>query len=281
MFNSMQQQYDKACSIRFRHAFFADNKPASLSIEPHGETALLLKKTGGLAKPFAGGIHVLYESLFAGSSRSREAFLQDAQELFFMIRNTDSLFFCYTSGLDTDPSTHCCWFENNTDGPAQSERALHPGPFADKSVLRPLGQCGIDPFAKPFGIIRLILHQNLENEFTISFAGASTHWCYVLTKDYLLDLSQPAIISKQTKEAFLGPEPIRLADDRRALAFVSPQPIDHRQQQPAHYQLVDVDAHTNRHRMVLPVLPHPDPRYISSVDMPASRSDKNLSYIFI
>lgn len=278
----MQQQYEIAFSIFFRHQFFSDGKLKCLKVKPSRETEGILKRAGAVMHVFKNGIHVLYESFFASEKRSRTEFLKDAWELTFLLENTDPNFFNYTAVADMDISRNCFYFQNDTSLQATNKGMLHKGRFADKDNIRSINDTAGEFFIKPFGVVSILVHSELENSFEIAFAGTATYWCYVLTQDYLQELVDPAIIHKDTKQAFSGPEPIRLPDNRAAVAFFSDEPIAHKEYPEAWYQLVEnYNTSTQRYKVVLPSLPHPNRNYISLLKSVSESKGKNYSYIFI
>jgi hypothetical protein len=278
----MQQQYEIAFSIFFRHEFFRDGNLKCLRVKPSGETEDILKRAGAVVHVFQHGIHVLYESFFAGEKRSRAAFLKDAWELTFLLENTDPDFFNYTPAVDMDISDHCFYFQNSTGLPSSNKGMLHKGHFADNDTIRSINDIAGEYFIKPFGIVSILAHEELENSFEIAFAGTATYWCYVLTQDHLQELVDPAIIHKDTKRVFSGPESIRLPDNSMAVAFFSNEPIALKEYPKTYYQLVEnYNTATQKYKVVLPSLPHPNRRHISLLKSVSASKARNYSYIFI
>lgn len=278
----MQQQYEIAFSIFFRHEFFLDGDLKCLTVKPSGKTADILKRAGAIMHVFQNGIHVLYESYTAGRKRSRAEFLEDGWELTFLLENTDPSFFNYTSAFDMDLICNYFYFENDTNSADADKGLLHKYRFAGQDNIRSIHDIASEYFVKPFGIVRILVHKELENSFEIAFAGISAHWCYVLTQDYLQELVNPAIIHKETKQVFNGPEPILLPNNKTGMAFFSPEPIRVREYQKACYQLVEnYNASTQRYKVVLPSLPNPNRNHISMLKSVSESKGKNYSYIFI
>jgi len=278
----MQQQYEIAFSIFFRHEFFSDGHLKCLRVKPSGETEDILKKAGAVMHVFQYGIHVLYESFFAGKKRSRTAFLEDAWELTFLVENTDPDFFSYTAVADMDISANYFYFQNDTSSTGSNKGRLHKGTFADRDNIRPVNDTAREYFIKPFGVVSILMHRELEDSFEIAFAGATTYWCYVLTQDYLQELVSPAIIHKDTRQVFSGPESIRLPDNSMAVAFFSDEPIALKEYPKAYYQLVEnYNTSTQRYRVVLPALPYPNRSHISLLKSVSESKARNYSYIFI
>lgn len=278
----MKQQYHKALTISFKHDFFSDGNLRSLAVKPTAETELVLRNTGGLMVAFATGVHILYDSLHYGAERSRADFLEGGDSLKFLITNKDPNFFNYTSGFDTDISRSYFYFGNNSCAVASSKEVLHADPYVGKDDMRLADPKDQIFFAKPFGIMEIRMHKDLEESLQISFSSVSTYWCYVLSTAHLQELVNPAIVNKESREAFSGPELISLSEDRTALAFFSNGPIPHRERMKNTLQLVeDFNKETLSYKMVHPVLPGPDPKHISSLKTTAEYNNKNLSFIFI
>jgi hypothetical protein len=279
----MQQQYEIAFSIFFRHEFFLDGNLKCLTVKPSEKTAHMLKRAGAIMHVFQNGIHVLYEAYAAGRRRSRAEFLEEGWTLTFLLENTDASLFNYTSAFDMDVSSNYFYFENDTGSPDHGTAGmLHKGRFVSRDDIRSIHDIASEYFIKPFGIVRILVHKELENSFEIAFAGISTYWCYVLTQDYLQELVNPAIIHKETKQVFSGPEPIMLPNNKIAMAFFSTEPIAVREYQKACYQLVEnYNASTQRYKVVLPSLPYPNRNHISMLKNVSGPKGRNYSYIFI
>jgi hypothetical protein len=278
----MQQQYEIAFSIFFRHEFFLDGNLKCLTVKPSGKTAEMLKRAGAIMHLFQNGIHVLYESYAAGKKRSRAEFLEEGWALTFLLENTDPNFFNYTSDFDMDLICNYFYFENDASSSVADKGMLHKERFAGHDNIRSIVDIPGEYFIKPFGIVRILVHKELENSFEIAFAGISTHWCYVLTRDYLQELVNPAIIHKETKQVFSGPEPILLPNNKTAMAFFSPEPIPVREYQKACYQLVEnYTGPAQKYKVVLPSLPYPNKNHISKLKSVSESKGKNFSYIFI
>jgi hypothetical protein len=174
------------------------------------------------------------------------------------------------------------YFENDTSASVADKGMLHKDRFAGQADIRSIHDIADEYFIKPFGIVCIHIHKELENSFEIAFAGISTYWCYVLTQDYLQELVNPAIIHKETKQVFSGPEPILLPNNKMAMAFFSPEPIPVREYQKACYQLVEnYTGSAQRYKVVLPSLPYPNKNHISKLKSVSESKGKNFSYIFI
>ena len=276
----MTQQYHIAFSVFFRHTFFSDGKLRCLAVFPTAETELLLRNMGAIGKPFQDGFHILYDAFAYGKERSRKEFLKEEAQLKFTVINKDSSFFNYTSDFNTDISRNYFFFENRTTGEKEN---LQTGSAVGKEDLRPVNTADPGLFVKPFGLISIRLHKDLAKEFVISFASAETYWCYILTTNYLQELNDPAIIRKETKEPFEGPINVQLTEKSTGMAFLSGATVQLAERAMNHTcQLVEhYNTSSGSYKVVLPALPGPDRRHISSVKTIDEYKDKAISYIFI
>jgi hypothetical protein len=158
---------------------------------------------------------------------------------------------------------------------------LHQAAYVNSEHIRSIENAGRE-FLKPFGIINITTHQQLDSSLEIAFAAKDTHWCYVLTQDHLQELVSPAIIHKESLQVFSGPEQISLPDNRNALAFFSVEPIALKEHPIACYQLVEhYNTTTQRFKVVVPALPHPNSNYISMLKHVSQSKGINYSYIFL
>ena len=271
----MMQQYNKAFSIFFKHNFFPDGNLRSLTIKPTAETKLTLRNNGGMLVPFQHGVHVLYDSLCYGNERLRTEFLKSAEHLKFLVMNKDHNFYNYTTAFNTDISRNYFFFTNTGNA------NLHTGTYVGKDDFRAVDTSDNDLFSKPFGMIDIQLHDTLEESLHISFSTISTYWCYVLSTDYLQELISPAILDKETQELFSGPETVQLAENKIGLLFFSKKPIPHYQRVIHTFQLVEeYQPEQQSYKVVLPVLPGPNPQYIS-IKMQRSIKTKTHHYYLI
>lgn len=278
----MIQQYDIAFSIYFKHDFFADGKLRCLTAQPTTETAHFLRDHGGLVKILPDGLHVLYDSLFLGEKRSRAEFLESGITLKFSIQNTDTEFFNYTTDFNTDISSTYFLFKNNYGSATAKKEKLHRDDFVGKDDITTTSSGEDFFFEKPFGLINIQLHKELEQTLSISFTSNSTYWCYIINTGYLQELTQPAIIDKETKQVFNGPEEIQLNEKEIGLAFFSTAPIAHMQRPNAIFQLVEeYEAEARTYKVILPALPRPSINHISSIKNITEQKKEKFSFIFI
>ncbi len=281
----MTQQYHIAFSIFFKHQFFSDGDLKSFVVTPTAKTALKLRNMGAMIKTFQQGFHVLYDTLAHGNNRSRSGFFENGEVLKFIVMNNDTNFFNYTADCSSDISGNYFFFSNSKSDSSPSadvKESLQIGAFVGKGDLRPVDTKDPDLFVKPFGMIAIKLHKNLEETFVISFASAATYWCYVITTAYLQELAHPAIVRKETKEVFKGPIPIQLTANTTASAFFSTAAVLQKERPAGTCQLVeDYNTDNQSYKVVLPALPGPDRRHLSSLKTTEEYKEKDVSYIFI
>ena len=258
----MHLQYKIAFSVYFQHPYFDGGKLRSLTVQPSVLTTLDMRKNGYALKYFGHGFHVLFDSLFAGNIRTREEALEGGV-LRFLLMNNDSSFFNYTPDFGADITKQAFYFSNSLTGLSQ-QSDLHNDSVVDGRCIRPADSFGESFFIKPFGVIDITLGRHMENTFFISYAGLSTYWRYLLVHDYLQELINPAIVHKDARIGFTGPEAVLLPDGKKALCFCSPDPIALCESPDKSYQLIEYhNIHENRYRVILPSLPNPDIHTIS------------------
>ena len=138
-------------------------------------------------------------------------------------------------------------------------------------------------FAKPFGQLSILLHEKLDNNFTVAFAARSTYWRYILVSGYLQELNRPAIMNKSTQAIFDGPVPVKVHGNRVATAFVSKEPITLTSMANRSFSLLEnYEEGNDRYRVVISVLPNPDARVVSEVTNGQPAGDKkNYSEIIL
>lgn len=139
------------------------------------------------------------------------------------------------------------------------------------------------PAPKPFALLDMHIHEQLEEKYVLRFRARSTFWKYILVSDHLRQLNKPAIVDTAGRPAFSGPENITLPDERAALVFASTSPIGF-SEMPVHaYRLVEnYEAETGKYKVVISTLPQAD---IHTLSNGAKRTDSTdntgFSEIFI
>jgi hypothetical protein len=233
--------------VQFRHGYFSSRLCTVLLVTPSDTARRTMTDHGLWWKANPGGFTLLYDTLHAGAPRTRDAVLNDRIVLRWLIRLQDPYFYNYTAAPAAIPSREILYFFNQPGAPR-----LYAGNIP----------CG--HFGKPFAILGLRLRPWTENNYHIEFQPQSATWRYILVSPHLQQLNNPAVINSVTRERFKGPSGIQLIDGRPALSFVSPAPISCSQRPAATCMLVEnFDPATGRHKVIMPVLPVPDPRIIS------------------
>lgn len=156
----------------------------------------------------------------------------------------------YTSGFDKDPSCSYYFFSNDDQSAATS--------------------------------VKDQLHRDMKESLSKSFGSLSTYWCYILITDDLKNLVNPAIIHKETKEPFNGPETIWINRMGSVQAFFSTTPILDMEQPGNTFQLIERhEAFPLQHKVVIPSLPGPDYNHIAPLNTISEYIGENFTFIFI
>ncbi len=277
----------------FRHSFFPDGRYLGFRLEPDPETQVQLKRLALVFKQLPDGFLLAFET-GTGWNRSREDVLQESIPLYFRINNNDEQFFNYTSQLP-DQIDSCVLFLRNRRGTGTMDTLpgyLHENTeFSVKDILHNRRPDQGDPwdrqfFEKPFGWLELNIYPGLEEELRACFISKATQWRYILASPYLQDLSDPAVIHKDTKKPFRGPVWVQLPDKQRRMAFESTEPIPLSGKSEKSFQLVEnFQPDTGRYKVVIGVLPNPDIRMISRIHAEETGeeevNDHKFSEIFI
>lgn len=263
-------------TVVFEHGYFTGSRLECMAVSPDQQSASAIQRNGLLFKPLKNGFTVLYESVMAGKPRTREAALEQALELRFVITLNDPYFFNYTALNATDLTGSLCYF-NNISHPAG---ALHAGEFASEQEVVTVKSVNGESFVKPFGLIDIRLSAGLPEQYTIRFRERSTYWRYLVISQHLKELNSPAVLGNN--HPFKGPEPMVLPDRRSALAFVSVNPISIKESGNDTFQLVEnYDPAAGKYKVVLKTLPLPDVRAISRLQPRDAAGEYSYSEIFI
>lgn len=267
--------------VQFMHGFFNDGRCRCLSVAPADSSLRDMMRYGLLLKVKPDGFRLLYDANHTGSPRSRSELLYRDLTIRILLSLEDIDFYNYTSPLSIDPVRQVLYFCNRPGRPFlhTEEQVFGSDVFETtppckrpgrKIVLEPSER---QPFKKPFAILDLRLYPGLENNYHIFFQARSTWWNYILVGDHLTELHMPAILlqsdKKQTAgspstQPFTGPSTIRLRDSRTGISFISPAPVEVRENPAATCTLVeDFDQTTGKYKVVIATLPVPDGRIIS------------------
>lgn len=280
----MDYRYHTLTTVRFGHTYFPDKSYRSFTVEPDAETQHHLRRLSILFKPTADGFTLLYET-GPGLERERSDVLNEKLVLGFTVVNRDPGLLNYTEGLPEDIASTILYFRNDV---SKTTGLLHVNTYFDAGeTLQNQAPDKENPdnrsfFVKPFGFIRIALHEALEETLGVLFKGRETIWRYILTSEHLQDLSGPAVIHKETRQAFKGPVMIDLPDGTKRMAFESPTRLPLSSRAEKQYQLVEnFDPASGRYKVVMSVLPNPDTRHISAIRDPEGRDAAIFSEIFI
>lgn len=284
----MSFQYQILTRIIFRHTFFPDGRYYGFRLQAEAETLLNMKRLSLVFKQTPDGLILAYET-GNGWNRSREDVLREPVTLYFRITNTEEQFLNYTAGLPDQIASCVLYLRNrrNTGTMDTMPGYLHENTeFSVKDILhnrRPEQGDAWDKefFEKPFGWLEINLYPGLEEELLACFSSKATQWRYILASAYLQDLSDPAVIHKETKKAFKGPIWVQLPDKQRRMAFESTEPIPLSGKPEKSFQLVEnFQPETGRYKVVISVLPNPDVRTISRVYSEESEGDATNNHKF-
>ncbi len=279
----MEQRFHILSNVVFRHTYFPDNTYTGFRIQPDANTLHHFKRLSLLFRPRIDGFSIIYETN-AGLQRTREDILAEGLTFGFTITNHDPDLLSYTEGLPENMMDAVVYIRNNI----QSGNLLHTQPFISVGDIlqnRPPSENNLHDrefFVKPFAWLELSLHAGLAETFYANFKGKETVWRYIINSDHLQDLSQPAVIHKDTKEIFKGPVMIRLPDGKERMSFESNGRIPLCSKPEKVYQLVEnYNPASGKYKIVVSVLPNPNVKSISFI--PQNNADKQNSFseIFI
>ncbi len=285
---TMDYSFHILTTVVFRHTYFANNRYTGFTVEPDAETQHHFKRLSLLFKSQANGFTLLYET-GPGLERTREEVLKEGLTFGFVIMNSDKDFLNYTDGLPEDIAQTILYLRNSTQGNhTDPEGLLHENTvFSVNDILHNQPPDKDNPnnrsfFVKPFAWMQITLHALLEQTLAVNFKGKETVWRYILSSEHLQELSEPAIIHKDTKEAFTGPVPVALPDGNTRMSFESKQKIPLCNKPEKNYQLVEnYDAGSGKYKVVLGILPNPDIRLITLINRDNDKKRNIFSEIFI
>lgn len=278
----MANQFDTLLTVSFAHDYFGGDGYAAFSVSPTQETVNDLLRLGLIYKSQPGGFRIVFDAHFQGSPRSREEVLKNANELVFNLLNNDPDFLVYTGHVAEGGDISKSIFSFTNRAGSGFRASLHETERVGVHDLVKLSDHPEKFFSKPFGQIRIALHEQLETGFVIRFGAQSTHWRYLLVSDYLKELVSPAVINKDTGEAFIGPEQVSLPGKGEAIAFYSENPVMLTAKPNKSFQLVEhYEAGTGRFRVVKGVLPNPIAGAISNLPRGAASMKLNFSEILL
>lgn len=278
----MASLFNILVGVTITHNYFPDEIPAGFSMIPDDATRHLLLRLGLVFRPAGNRISIHYDAQFAGTPRTREQVLMNEETLVFNLSNSDSSFLNYTGNIEVDNISKLLFnFSNlNQDGGVLRD-GLTTTEFVSSADMVPVSQMDQAFFSKPFGQLRIRLHKDLATSLQIKFQSKSTYWRYILTSDHLKTLVNPAIVHKETRQAFIGPENFLLPDQREALIFRSATPVQMTALPNKSFQLLEnYEPASGRGRVIIGMMPNPSNSAISL--LPDAGTERlNYSEIFL
>ena len=285
----MSLRYEILSTVTFHHTYFNSNSYGGFVIVPDTSTLHHLRRLSILFKPTANGCNFLYE-VDSNNPRTREELLSEKITLGFSITNNDPDFVNYTEGLPDNIEKAVLFFRNTITETAVANTIglLHENPFfsvkdllqnktPDKNNIHDK-----EFFSKPFAWMEIRLHKGLEKTLEVNFKGKETLWRYIINSEHLQELTEPAVIHKDTKEAFKGPVWIELPDGKKRMAFESNKLIPLCSKPEKVFQLVEnFQPGSAKYKVVLGMLPNPNVKLISLIRSEDIKQQNNFSEIFI
>lgn len=274
----MASKFEILFSIRLSHGYFPGEVPVGFSFVPDEATRHLLLRLGLVFRVQADRLSVFYDTHFAGRPHQRQQILSNDEVLVFHLANSDTSFLNYTEGIAVDNISKYLFLFSNEVEKGALRATLQSDEYVTSAELKLVDQ---PLFSKPFGQIRIKLHQDLPNTFNIRFQAKSTYWRYILTSEHLKSLVNPAVVHKETRQAFAGPEIMILPDQREAIVFRSMQPVQMTALPNKSFQLLEnYEPSSGKGRVIIGMMPNPSGTMISA--LPSSESESfNYSEIFL
>lgn len=277
----MQYAYDILLKVRFKHSYFSANVFSGFSVVPTKECRTLMHNTGLIFKPSPTSFSILYESSNGAVSKSRANVVKTKDVLSFIVTLNDPFLFNYTEQIGAGISDSVFVFTNILpDGKSfRTSGLLHNNDFVSQQDSVALSNLPDKYFNKPFGIINIGLHENVEDELSISFSARSAYWSYFLVNTHLLNLNNPGIISQTGDVTFSDPTQVDLPTGSKALLIKSLSAIVMKEIQPAYFQLIDRNRKGDtKHKVIISALPVPSVNTISNV---TKRVDKEATESYV
>lgn len=277
----MASTFNLLFEVAITHGYFPNEIPGNFSLIPDDATRHLMLRLGLLFRSTGNRYSVYYDAQFAGSPRSREQVLMQTETIVFNISNTDPSFLNYTGNIEVDNINKSLFLFSNLAKSETIRDDLTSAEIVSDADLIATDKIDQAFFNKPFGQVRVRLHKGLKESLRIAFQPKSTYWRYILTSDHLKTLVNPAVINKETKQVFLGPEPFVLPDQRQAIVFRSAAPVQMSALPNKSFQLVEnYEPSSGRGRVIISMMPNPNNNAINL--LPESGTEKlNYSEIFL
>lgn len=249
-------------NVLWLHDFYAGAMPSLFNVKPDEETLHLMKRYQLVYKTYANSLSVLFDQSLTQTEDTREAFLQQPLLLTFFLYCNDPYLQNYTDALQNfQVRRQVLHFYNGNDdllhkATSVSGLDVAPAEFFLPDLLGPV----------PMAVIEIRLKPGMPMDLQIRFKSLATIWRYVVVTTHLKQLNAPAVINKESKEPFIGPESLVLPDNRQAVCFRSRVPIRLAYRCSQSFQLVDnYDEVTKKYKVVLQSLPVPDVTRLSVI----------------
>ena len=274
----MSTAYSKLTEVKFLHNYFADNNCRSISAYPTLETEKLLKKTAIIFRVIHSGLELAISNI-GGPEVTK--FIIENSIFHFWVCIDDPHFLNYTELYDYKEAKNIFNFENNHNNYSESGiNYLHPGKVVDINCLTGIENINLSTKKNIFALITLAFKGGLKNNFSVRFETKKTYWKYIFIGEHLSDLKNPCIINKDSSDQFSGPEPVTLANNKKAITFTSKAPIAFAEIYRNYFKLVERDDSGSKQQKILfDKLPHPDINTLSIIS--TSNEHKNISEIYI
>jgi hypothetical protein len=258
----MRQDYTVLFNVLWQHDFYAGAMPSLFTVKPDNETIHLMKRHQLVYKTYANNLSVLYDQSLTQSENAREALLQHPLQLTFLLYCNDPYLLNYTDGLERlQVGKQLLHFYNNNDDLLHKATSVSQFDIVPVNLFLPalLGPV-------PMAIMQIRLKPGLPKDMHVRFKSLATIWRYVVVTNHLKQLAAPAVINRESKEPFIGPEKLVLPDNSQAVCFRSAKPIQLAYRSTQSFQLVDnYDITTRKYKVVLQSLPVPDVKKLSVI----------------
>jgi len=277
----MASSFNILTAVTIAHGYFPNEIPTGFSFLPTDATRHLLLRLGLVFRSTANTATIYYDAQFAGTPRTRDEVLLNEETLVFNLSNSDSSFLNYTGNIEADNISKSLFLFSNLNSDDTIREALTSAEFVSPDDIIPVDQMEEAFFSKPFGQLRIKLHKDLSTSLQIRFQAKSTYWRYILTSEHLKTLVNPAVVHKETRQAFIGPENFVLPDQRAAIVFRSATPVQMTALPNKSFQLLEnYEPASGRGRVIIGMMPNPSNSAISH--LPDSGTEKlNYSEIFL
>lgn len=278
----MQVSYELLTNVVFQHQYFKNQRLTCLKVKPSVECERLLINNGLVFKDLRDGFAIFYQAESNREVQRRESLNGNHILLRFYIILNDSNFYNYTdSGIESLHNSHY-YFHNIPEKREDRSKLeyLHQEEYVTKAdVITPYSDSG-DIICKPFAVVDILIHHELQSKHVISFKQKKSHWRYILMGDHFLELHNPGVIGDGA--IFNGPFTRLLPNQREVVCFESQEPISLYQISKHHFQLVENDEGIDSgYRVVVRRLPPPDVTSISTIKDKSEQVKTEFSEIYI